>query len=68
VSGRRWWLHLCAFPLPLLVPHHKGTRGNDLELLDEELVQPHLELDLEGALQNVVFVLQVLKLTCKFLQ
>jgi hypothetical protein len=43
----------------------QGEEGHGLEMLDEELVHPHLELeepDLDGALQKVAFVLPVLRL------
>jgi hypothetical protein len=43
----------------------QGEEGHGLEMLDEKLVHPHLELeepDLDGALQKVAFVLPVLRL------
>jgi hypothetical protein len=35
----------------------KGEEGNDLDSLDEEFVQPHLELegDVDDAIQKVLF-------------
>jgi hypothetical protein len=47
------------------VARAQGEEGHGLEMLDEELVHPHLELDepyVDGAPQKVAFVLPVLRL------